>query len=181
MIKKIGILLCVLTLTACAKKAAQTDFDPSFNFADINSVQVTIVENDSELSANNVSRIVKQQLQQRQIPLDENAESLLRISAFIEDRANDQALNIGLGTGTGSRHSNISIGTSVRIPLGEDTVQWQVIQLDLIHLNQVVWTSTDDAKIKIRDGKGLNQVQQEIVERIFENFPLPASAEKESS
>lgn len=181
MIKKIGILLCVLILTACAKKAAQTDFDPSFNFADVNSVHVTVVENDSELSANNVSRIVKQQLQQRQIPLDENAESTLRITAFIEDRTNDQSLDIGLGTGTGSRHSSISIGTSVRIPLGEDTVQWQVIQLDLIHLNQIVWTATDDAKIEVKDGKGLNQAQQKIVSRLLENFPIPVSQQAVSS
>lgn len=172
MLKKVLLICMFIGVTGCAKQAVTPDYDPDYNFSNIQ--QLTIVANDADgnPSHRHIALLLEQALIAANIKVSASSDIKLLVDAFIEERPNDQAVSIGLGTGTSSRNSSIGIGTSVRIPIGDDTVEWQVIQLDLVDNNQVIWTARDDAKLKVKDGKGRHEAQQYIIGRLLENFPL---------
>ncbi|MDM7861245.1 hypothetical protein QTP81_11630 [Alteromonas sp. ASW11-36] len=172
MLKKVLLICMVLGITACARQAVTPDFDPNYNFSNIQ--QLTIIADDPEgtPSHRHIALLLEQALVAGNIKVTDDSNIKLLIDAYVEERPNDQAISIGLGTGTSTRNSSIGIGTSVQIPIGDDMVEWQVIQLDLVDNNQVIWTARDDAKLKVKDGKGRHEVQQYIIDRLLADFPL---------
>ena len=160
-------------LIGCAPRAVLTDYDPNYDFSAINAVNV--VSNDSaeeSPSANHIQSLVTQTLTNSGVSVSADAPLQLKITSFTEERQNEQSVSIGLGTGARSRNSSIGIGTSVQIPVGQATSDYQVIQLDLVDNGQVVWTTNDAARLRVKDGKGLHQVQSNIIEKLLANFPL---------
>lgn len=174
--KFIILALCVLLVSGCANRAILTDYDPNIDFSGITRITVAGQSHENEPAQSQVIELVRSRIQNENLLATEKVETLLSVRAYIEQRANDQTLTIGVGAGNVNRHSSISVGTSVNVPIGDDLVDWQVIQFDLIKDNQVIWTAMDSAKLKIKDGKGRLALQQKMLERLFSEFPLIASA-----
>ncbi|WP_124748958.1 DUF4136 domain-containing protein [Alteromonas facilis] len=175
--KSILLLAMTCLLASCAAKKVITDFDPAYDFSRITNVQILTPDVSEQPSLNYAQRLLQEKLLAKGINTDANAEITIRLKMDIQQRANDQSISIGLGSHTGGRHSSIGIGTSVNIPIGEETVDWQVMQLDLIEQNQVIWTAHDEAKISIRDGKGLNKLHNDMLDRLLEQLPINTKTE----
>ena len=172
MLKKVLLICMFIGITGCARQAVTPDYDPDYNFSNIQQLAIVADDPDGNPSHRHIALLLEQALVAANIKVTETSDIQLLIDAYVEERPNDHAISIGLGTGTASRNSSIGIGTSVQIPIGDDTVEWQVIQLDLIDNNQVIWTARDDAKLKVKDGKGRHETQQYIINRLLEGFPL---------
>ena len=175
--KRIALLFLACLITSCAQRAVLTDYDPNVNFKSIQSVIIAGQAHEDKPPQAQVIDLVSAYLTRHNITItDESAaEARLSVTAYIEQRPNDQTMTIGVGAGNMNRNSSISVGTSVNVPIGDDLIDWQVIQIDLIQHNQVIWTASDSAKLRIRDGKGRLDVQQKMVERLLAEFPLIAS------
>ena len=175
--KRIALLFLACLITSCAQRAVLTDYDPNVNFKSIQSVIIAGQAHEDKPPQAPVIDLVSAYLTRQNITItDESAaEARLSVTAYIEQRPNDQTMTIGVGAGNMNRNSSISVGTSVNVPIGDDLIDWQVIQIDLIQHNQVIWTASDSAKLRIRDGKGRLDVQQKMVERLLAEFPLIAS------
>lgn len=171
--KKLLLLALSATLLfGCAQRVVPTDYDPTFDFDSIQTIQVVADDSLEESpSSKYIQDLVTQRLSNTGLTIDQNSPIKLKIISFTEERPNDQSMNIGIGTGTRSRNSSIGIGTNVQIPIGNRMLDYQVIQLDLIDDDQVIWTTSDSARITVKDGKGLHKVQQRLIEKLLENFP----------
>lgn len=163
-------------LGGCAQRSVLTDYDPNYDFSSISAIQITTeVHEDLSPSSRHIKSLVESALKSSDVIVSTDALITLRVKSLTEERPNDQAVTIGLGSGSRSGGSSIGIGTSMKIPVGSDTADYQVIQLDLIENEQVIWTASDSAKIRVKDGKGLHQVQEKLVSRLLKNFPLIAA------
>ncbi|WP_100658009.1 DUF4136 domain-containing protein [Alteromonas flava] len=162
----------------CANKKVITDRDPNFDFTQIKSVNVLAMDDAEYLALPYVHELLKSKLRKNFVTITEDANALLQFSVYVEERTNDQSISIGLGSQSGGRHSSIGIGTSVNLPIGDRTVDWQIMQLDLIVDQQVVWTAQDEAKISIRDGKGMNELHNKMLDRLLKQFPLAKQTEQ---
>ncbi|MBT0586111.1 DUF4136 domain-containing protein [Alteromonas oceanisediminis] len=166
------IATVLLVLSGCSSQKVTTDYDPDVNFSAIKSVQVVAVDGDQSPSARNIQSMVEAGLLAAGIKVNENALDTLQIIAQVEQRENDSAFSIGLGTGSSTRNTSIGVGTSISIPVGDDMLDYQVITLELVRGAQIIWTATDSARIKVRDGKGKQETQQKLVDRLLEHFPV---------
>lgn len=174
--KILSLAVLLLLVSACASRSVLTDYDPNYDFSTINDLRVVTQDHvDISPSSSHIQTLVVESLQKSGVDVNAEANITLRIKSLTEERPNDQAVTIGLGSGSRSGNSSIGIGTSMKIPIGSDMVDYQIIQLDLIENEQVIWTANDSAKIRVRDGKGLHQVQEKLVNRLLESFPLIAT------
>lgn len=170
------IAMLAFGLSGCAQRSVLTDYDPSYDFSTINALTLISQEHvDLSPSSRHIQNLIDKTLKASGVNVTSDATTILRIKSSTEERPNDQAVTIGLGSGSRSGNSSIGIGTSMKIPIGSDTSEYQVIQLDLIDGDQVIWTASDSAKIRVSDGKGLHQVQEKLINRLLKNFPLSQS------
>ena len=193
------ILSLVLLLSACSKRAILVDYDPTFDFSKVESVTVEYADDinvpassensdDQENSTNTVNTEIDQtspyvreylisKLEQANVQVNADSSAHLKISLSIEECVNDQVFSVGIGNVARRGNSSIGIGTTVNFPLGEDTVLFQVVELELIVGEQVVWTSNHAARLRSQNEERTEEVQKKLIDRLLEGFPLVTTGE----
>lgn len=172
------LILLGLGVSGCMSSSVSTDYDPDYDFSSIGALRLVLNQQvEASPCRQQIQTLITQSLKIRELVLDENADVVLRITCITEQRANDRGLTLGLTTGSGSNNAQIGIGTSMKIPVGPESADYQSLQLDLIENQQILWTASDSARIRVSDGKGLYQTQKKLVERLLKTFPLVTEAQ----
>lgn len=182
-VNKLFLLMVLgLSVSGCMSSSVSTDYDPDYDFSSI--VALRLVWNQQVEPSpchQQIQTLITQSLKTSELVLDENADVVLRITCKTEQRADNRGLTVGLATGLGSNNAQIGIGTSMKIPIDPESVDYQSLQLDLIEHQQVLWTASDSARIRVSDGKGLHQAQKKLVEQLLKTFPLITEARQKQS
>jgi len=168
------IVLFLLLLSACAGRSTnirvvqEYDFSSKPNFS---------IRASASSSANNsydylyVSAIAEEfERKGFELSSPENADWKVHYYIYSDSEQNNQSLSIGLGTGSHSRRSGISIGGVFQIPLGSPVTRYLNIQLDVLSGNQIIWQANSSVKMDEPINQSLTAT--ELVAKTLKDFPV---------
>lgn len=174
LIRFFSLLLFSIVVCACSSTKAYIDYDSGFEFVATDSFNILrLASTEDGLSDRRIALSIRDTLVQRgwQERPRENANMLVRYSFHQSSKANEQRVSIGLGTGSVGRSGGISVGGSVDLPVGEQTHDFQHVQIEFIANDQVVWRGSDAKRINKDDPKGVEAAQLELVSSLLSAFP----------
>ncbi|NKF49655.1 DUF4136 domain-containing protein [Shewanella sp. WXL01] len=140
-----GFIATSLLLLAGCKSTPQSDYDTNYDFNQLKSYSHLVLEEATDtISAERIKQAIDTQLQAQGFKLKQGDSDFLVSYRFItQEKPKSSGMSIGLGTGTSGRHGSIGIGTS--IPVGEEMVTEQSIQIDVVDskTNRLIWRGSD--------------------------------------
>ncbi|GAA5193693.1 DUF4136 domain-containing protein [Ferrimonas gelatinilytica] len=143
--KWLPTLVMLWLLAGCSQSTpGSIDYSSNIDFSQIQSYRLAEPEEGQDpLMAKRIADAIRTHLDQRGWQYQEGAAAAVSLyyRSRFEERAKRGGLSIGIGGGR--MGSNSSIGGGVTVPVGEDTEQVLILQLDMVKEGQLVWRGTD--------------------------------------
>ena len=168
-----SLLFCSLVLLACSSKPNQ-DYDTGYDFSQLHTFSgITTASNSDPLSAQRSADAIQSSLLTQGFKqADDTAQFKVNYTFNITDKPKKSGLSIGLGTGNWGSSGGVGIGTSVGVPIGNDSAKLQTIQIDMIDIKtqQLIWRGSDNFSFDT-GGEDKAQLTQQTVAKILAQFP----------
>ncbi|MBR9726419.1 DUF4136 domain-containing protein [Shewanella intestini] len=181
----LGIIL-FFTLAGCVS-APKIDYDINYDFSKLTTYQFLSQTEKTQqadpLTASRVKAAIEQVLNgQGYQAILNSSDFTVNYRLLTTEKPKSSGLSIGLGTGSSGRNGSIGIGTSVGVPIGNDTVTEQQVQIDIIdsQTNKLIWRGAAPLKLT-KGGEAKVEATTNTVKHILSAFPPQNVPSKQSN
>ncbi|WP_144213320.1 DUF4136 domain-containing protein [Shewanella donghaensis] len=139
--------ILILGLSACQSTTGKSDYDTKYDFNQLTTFHfIEIPEQGDQLSAERIRASIRNNLLAKNFTEQQESDFVVSYAFLTKEKPKSSGLSIGLGTGTSGSNGSIGVGTSMGIPIGSNSAQIQVIQIDIIDAkeNRLIWRGTDE-------------------------------------
>jgi len=175
-IQLLTILLIIACLAGCTSNSVRVDYNSAIDVSKLRSFNIVSINNNDQISADRLIAKTSKILDNNELvtTVSGDADGIIELDHFIEERPNDSRFSIGLGTGSYGRSSSIGVGGSIDLPIGEDMLPYAVVIVNVVVDNRVAWTATHSIEIETDEATGINDAQLKALAEIFEKYPQTA-------
>lgn len=162
-------------LAGCAANKPDISVNEEANFAAINTFYVQPPLNSVNANLeNHITTAITSVLQSKGMQTDSKEKADVNIGFFPSTGLDKdgKSVSLGLGTSIFGSMTGLSLGGIFSVPLGEQTTQYQSLQIDVVKDGVFVYSASGRITLDAQDSIAVQQELTKLVRKLLESYPV---------
>ncbi|MEQ3796417.1 DUF4136 domain-containing protein [Flavobacteriaceae bacterium MJ-SS4] len=169
--KKLQIIILVMTISSCSSTKVNYDFEKTTDFTVYKTYNyyIDMQTGLNELDSKRLLKAIDNQLTIKGIVLSDNPDFLINIKSSEYQEPQNSSVGVGVGGGGG----NVGGGVSIGIPIGQSNINRQII-IDFVDENKngLFWQAISESSFNPNSSPEIKEEKlNEIVTKVFSEYP----------
>ncbi|QPG05536.1 DUF4136 domain-containing protein [Salinimonas marina] len=161
-------------LAGCSSNKPDVSVNEQTNFAGIDSfyVQPPLNSVNANLENHIVTAITSVLQSKGIVPADKNSADV-RVGFFPATNrdSSGKSVSFGLGTSVFGSATGLSLGSIFSVPLGEQSTQYQTLQIDVVQNGEFVYSASGRTQLEAQDSIAVQRELTELVRKLLASYP----------
>lgn len=167
-------LMCLGLVAGCSSNKPDVSVNEQTNFAGIDSFYVQPPLNSVNANLeNHIVTAITSVLQSKGITPANKDSADVKVGFFPATNrdSSGKSVSFGLGTSVFGSATGLSLGSIFSVPLGEQSTQYQTLQIDVVQNGEFVYSASGRTELEAQDSIAVQRELTELVRKLLASYP----------